>query len=74
MDIDCMRELFGENDTYYNQVFADKELDIEAGRLYSITTKKDIEKAADVFIHEMTPMITMMISFAILQKKSKSYI
>ncbi len=66
MDIDRMRELFGESDTYYNQVFADKELDIEAGRLYSITTKKDIEKAADVFIHEMTPMITMMISFAIL--------
>lgn len=66
MDIDCMRELFGESDTYYNHVFADKELDIESGRLYAVTTKKDIEKAADVFIHEMTPMITMMISCSIL--------
>lgn len=66
MDIDCMRELFGESDTYYNQVFADKELDIESGRLYAVTTKKDIETAADVFIHEMTPMITMMISCSIL--------
>lgn len=66
MDINCMRELFGENDTYYNQVFADKELDIDPGRLYGVTTKKDIEKAADVFIEQMTPMITMMISFSIL--------
>lgn len=66
MDIDCMREMFGESDTYYNQVFADKELDIDPGRLYGVTTKKDIEKAADVFIHEMTPMITMMIVFSSL--------
>lgn len=66
MDIDSMRELFNESDTYYNQVFAEKELDIEAGRLYAVTSKKDIEKAADVFIHEMKPMITMMISFSIL--------
>ena len=66
MDIDSMRELFGESDTYYNQVFADRELDIESGRLYAVTTKKDIVKAADVFINEMTPMITMMISCSAL--------
>lgn len=61
MDIDEMREMFDESATYYNQVFADQELDIESGRLYGVTTKKDIEKAADVFIQEMTPMITMMV-------------
>lgn len=66
MDIDCMREFFGESDTYYNQVFADKELDIEPGRLYAITTKKDIEKAADVFIDQMKPMISMMIGVSAL--------
>jgi len=66
MDIDHMREMFGESDTYYNQVFSDRKLDIESGRLYAITTKKDIEKAADVFINEMTPMITMMTIFPIL--------
>lgn len=66
MDIDYMRELFGESDRYYNQVFADRELDIEAGRLYAVTTKADIEKASDVFIHEMTPMITMMTILPIL--------
>ena len=43
MDIDCMREMFGEDEDYYNQVFSDKELDIPTGRLYGVTTKKDIE-------------------------------
>ena len=66
MEIDSMRELFGESDTYYNQVFADKELDIDPGRLYAVTSKADIVKAADVFINEMRPMITMMVSFSIL--------
>lgn len=66
MEIGQMRELFGVSDAYYNQVFSERKLDIEADRLYAITTKKDIEKAADVFIHEMTPMITMMTVFPIL--------
>ncbi len=66
MDIDSMRELFGESGSYYNQVFAAEELDVESERLYAVTTKKDIEKAADVFINEMTPMITMMISCSVL--------
>lgn len=60
MDIDCMREMFGEDEDYYNQVFSDKELDIPTGRLYGVTTKKDIEKSADVFIQQMMPMVVMM--------------
>ena len=66
MDIEQMREMFGESDTYYNQVFADRELNVEAGRLYAVTTKKDIEKAADVFILQMKPMIVMMVGVATL--------
>ncbi len=60
MDIDCMREMFGEDEDYFNQVFSDKELDIPTGRLYGVTTKKDIEKSADVFIQQMMPMVVMM--------------
>ena len=60
MDIDCIREMFGEDEDYYNQVFSDKELDIPTGRLYGVTTKKDIEKSADVFIQQMMPMVVMM--------------
>ncbi len=61
MDIDCMREMFGESKDYYNQVFASEELEVENGRLYALTTKKDIDMAADVFIQQMEPMIQMMI-------------
>lgn len=60
MDIDCMREMFGEDEDYYNQVFSDKELDVPTGRLYGVTTKKDIKKSADVFIQQMMPMVVMM--------------
>lgn len=61
MDIDSMRELFGQKDDHYNTVFSDKELDIDEGRLYSVTTRADIERASDVFIELMTPMIATLI-------------
>ena len=66
MDIDCMRDMFGKDEDYYNQVFSEKELNIAAGRLYGVTTKQDIEKAADVFIVQLRPMITMMLTFSSL--------
>ncbi len=62
MDIGSMRELFGEEDDYYNVVLADHELNIEEGRLYSVLKKSDIEKASDIFVDLMAPMFTMMIS------------
>lgn len=61
MDIDSMRELFGQEDDHYNTVFSDKKLDIDEGRLYSVTTRADIERASDVFIELMTPMIATLI-------------
>lgn len=61
MDIGSMRELFNKQNDYYNVVFSSKKLDIEAGRLYSVTTKKDIAKSSDVFINEMIPMFVMLI-------------
>lgn len=66
MDIDSMRELFGEDEDYYNVVLADKELPIETGRLYSTTTKAEIEKSSSVFVEMMVPMVVMMISVSIL--------
>ncbi|MCR5143210.1 MAG: FtsX-like permease family protein, partial [Ruminococcus sp.] len=67
MDLDSMRELFGESDDYYNAVFSDKELDIDSGRLYSVTTKADIEKSAGVFAEQMASMIyTMLIAGTVI--------
>lgn len=61
MDIESMRELFGEGDDYYNVVFADHELDIDSGRLYAVTSKEEISKSSDVFVTMMQPMIYMMV-------------
>ena len=67
MDLDSMRELFGESDDYYNAVFSDKELDIDSGRLYSVTSKADIEKSAGVFAEQMASLIyTMLIAGGVI--------
>ncbi len=67
MDRESMCELFGEEDSYYNAVYSDKELDIEEGRLYSITTKNDIERASGVFIEQMQTLIwTLMIAGSVI--------
>jgi len=66
MDIDSMRELFGEEDDYYNVVLSDEKLDIEEGRLYSVTSKGDIDKASKIFLKLMMPMFTMLIGMSIV--------
>lgn len=66
MDIDSMRELFGEDEDYYNVVFSDQELDIDSGRLYATTSKEDISKSSDVFVNMMMPMIYTMSVVSVL--------
>ncbi|MBQ9609642.1 MAG: ABC transporter permease, partial [Lachnospiraceae bacterium] len=67
MDIDSMRELFDVDEDYFNVVYSDKELDIENGRLYSITTKSDIEKSSGVFIDQMSGLVyTLIIAGSII--------
>lgn len=60
MDIDSMRELFGESEDYYNVVLSDQELDIEPGRLYAAFSREDITNSADIFVSMMMPMIYML--------------
>ena len=65
MDLDSMRELFDMPEDYYNVVFSDHELPIESGRLYSVSTRADVEKAADIFVNLMWSMVvTMLIASA----------
>ncbi|MDE6760282.1 MAG: ABC transporter permease [Lachnospiraceae bacterium] len=67
MDIDDMRELMGEDEDYYNIVFADHALDIDSGRLYATTSKEEIEKNSSVFVEMMMPMIvTMAVASALI--------
>lgn len=66
MDIGSMRELFGQDSDFYNVVYADHELDIDAGRLYAVSTKADIEKSSNIFLENMMSLIVTMSSAAIL--------
>lgn len=66
MDIDAMRELFGQEEDYYNVVLADRPLSIDAGRLYSTTSKEDIMAACSVFTNMMMPMIILLSAVAAL--------
>ncbi len=67
MDLDAMRELFDKPEDYYNTVFSDHALSIEPGRLYNVSSKQDVEKAADVFVNLMYSMVyTMIIASAVI--------
>ncbi len=66
MNIDDMRELFQQEEDYYNVVYSDKQLDMEAGRLYATTTKEDVNKTAEVFIDHMWSMILCMVGVSVI--------
>ncbi|MBO5497632.1 MAG: hypothetical protein J5967_09540 [Oscillospiraceae bacterium] len=61
MDIDSMRDLFGADDEYFNVVFSDHDLHLDPGRLYSVSTRSDVIKSADVFVNLMYGMVFTMI-------------
>lgn len=67
MNIDSMRELFGQEDTYFNVVFSDRELSIPSGKLYSILSRQEIEKSSEIFVKMMMNMIyTLLIVSAVI--------
>lgn len=66
MDIGSMRELFGQEEDYYNMLLSGKELSIDKGRLYSVTAREDVERFASVFTDLMMPMVTMMVISSII--------
>ena len=61
MDIGSMRELFGQDEDYFNTVYSDGKLDIDDGRLYSVTTKEDVERSASVFVKLMFSLVSTLI-------------
>lgn len=62
MDIDSMCELFGRDKGYYNAAYSDRKLDIDEGRLYSVTTKQDIKKSAGVFSDMMQSFVITLLT------------
>ena len=65
MDIEEMRELFGESEDSYNMLLSMKELSIENGKLYSVTTRNDIEYASGIFVDQMMSLMIILIVVSI---------
>lgn len=66
MELDAMRELFGQEEDYYNVVFSDRALEVDSGRLYSTTTRQNILEASEVFSDMMAPMVVLLCSLSAL--------
>ena len=66
MDIDSMRELFGQQEDYYNMLLSDHELVMDESRIYSITTREDVAHSASVFTSLMMPLVIMMTVSAVI--------
>lgn len=66
MDIDEMRALFDEDEDYFNMLVSDKDLELEGGRVFSVTKRADIENAAGIFVDQMMSLIVILIVVSIL--------
>ena len=64
MDIDSMRELWGQKEDYYNAVYADHELDVNPEQLYSVSMREDAVTGAGVFMDVMREMMFTLIAVA----------
>lgn len=66
MDIGSMRELFGQEDGYYNMLLSDEMLEIDGGKVHSVMTRADVEHSAAVFVDLMLPMVAMMVGASVI--------
>ncbi|MCR5061459.1 MAG: hypothetical protein K6A80_10665 [Saccharofermentans sp.] len=66
MDIGSARELFGAEDDEYNVLFSDRKIDIDDGRVMSVTTKDEIVDTAGIFVDQMMSLVVIMIAISFL--------
>lgn len=66
MDIYSMRELWGQDEDYFNAVYSTHELEVDSGRLYSVSSRTDAVKSAGIFMENMTQTMITLIAAAIV--------
>ena len=66
MNIDDMRDIFGRDEDFYNIIYSKEEIDIDSGRLYTITTNEKINKMIDDFCGSLGAVVYMLVFGAIL--------
>nr|WP_320025396.1 FtsX-like permease family protein [uncultured Acetobacterium sp.] len=66
MDIKDMRELFGQEDDYYNTLMSDHELDVEAGRIATVITVDKMVAAARQMFTMMYGLVITILGASVL--------
>lgn len=66
MDIKDMRELFGQEEDYYNTLMSDQELDIEAGRIATVITVDKMVAAARQMFAMMYGLVITILGASVL--------
>lgn len=66
MDIKDMRELFGQEEDYYNTLMSDQELDIEAGRIATVITVDKMVAAARQMFTMMYGLVITILGASVL--------
>lgn len=66
MDIKDMRELFGQEDYYYNTLMSDQELDIEVGRIATVITVNKMVAAARQMFTMMYGLVITILGASVL--------
>ena len=61
-----MREVFGKQNNYYNTLLSDKKINIDSGRVLSVTTHKEIVDGVSLFLDNMFGMIVSLLIVSIL--------
>jgi putative ABC transport system permease protein len=66
MNIDSMRDLFNQDEDYFNTLFSSKEIDMEQGRIQTIVSTKSVNAACSQFVSLMEGTILLLIIMSIL--------
>ena len=66
MDIDRMRDLYNQEDDYFNVLISDEELNIDINRVYSTIKDIDILSISAIFKESMSGMITMLLVISVV--------
>lgn len=66
MNLDSMREMFKQNNIFYNTVLSSDPLQIDSERLESVITLSDIKRTGENFYDQMFGMIVLIMIISIL--------
>ena len=66
MDINNMRAVFEQKESYFNTLLSDNKLDIQSGQIASVITRDEMKAAANQMYAQMSDMILTIIAASVI--------